>query len=257
MSEIRAATADAHGLEMYYETSGRGEPLLLLHGALSTIDVSFGRLRPALGDDRQLIAVEQQAHGHTPDLDRPLTYPQMADDTAALVETLGVRALDVFGYSLGAGVAVELAIRDRHLVRSLILASPAISREGFYPGVLDQEVADQVEALKGTIFERAYLESAPNPAGWETLVAKCNELDRTFEGWSPASVASIDKPTLIVTGDADIIRPEHAVEMFQLLGAGETGGPQLAVLPGTTHLELPERVQWLESMIAAFLASRP
>jgi pimeloyl-ACP methyl ester carboxylesterase len=246
-------------LELYHEVHGAGRPLVLLHGAMSTIETSFEEVLPAFAETRQVIAIEQQAHGRTPDVDRPLSYEQMADDTAGLLRRLEIEDADVYGYSMGAGIAVELAIRHPDLIRKLVLASLAYSREGFHPGI--GEAIDKVTAddLTGSVFEQAYGKVAPDPAKWPELVAKCNQLDREFEGWSDDEIWSIDRPTLVVIGDSDIVRPEHAVELFRLLGGGVEGESaglprsQLAVLPGTTHLTVVECRGWLVSMISAFL----
>jgi pimeloyl-ACP methyl ester carboxylesterase len=160
---------------------------------------------------------------------------------------------------MGAGIAVELAIRHPGLIRRLVVASLAYSREGFQPGIA--EAIDEVTAddLAGSVFEQAYVKVAPDPTKWPELVAKCNRLDREFGGWSDDEIRSIDRPTLVVIGDSDIVRPEHAVELFRLLGGGVEGESaglprsQLAVLPGTTHLTVVERRDWLVSMISAFL----
>jgi pimeloyl-ACP methyl ester carboxylesterase len=244
---------------MYYEIHGTGRPLVLLHGAMSTIETSFGAVLPEFAKTRQVIAVEQQGHGHTADADRPLTYPQMADDTAALLRGLEIEGADLFGYSMGAGVAVEMAIRHPDRLRKLVLASLAYSREGLHPEIVDSIESVGPEALAGSIFERAYAETAPNPENWPALIAKCNRLDQEFEGWSEDEIWSIEKPMLAIIGDSDIVRPEHAVQLFRLLGGGVEGESaglprsQLAVLPGTTHLTLVERADWLVSMISAFL----
>lgn len=247
------------GLEMYYEVHGAGRPLVLLHGAMSTIATSFGAVLPLLAETRRIVAIEQQAHGHTPDIDRPLTYRQMAEDTAGLLRRLDIDSADFFGYSMGAGIALEIAIRRPELVRTLVVASPAYSKEGFHPEIRDLIESTQPEDLAGSVFQEAYAETAPNPENWPTLVGKCNQLDREFAGWPPEEIQSIKAPTLVIIGDSDIVRPEHAVQMFRLLGGGVEGDSAglppsaLAVLPGTTHLTLVERAEWLASMVSAFL----
>src|SRR5438876_6729505 len=129
--------ASVNGLNMYYEVHGAGRPLVLLHGALSAIDTSFGKVLPSLAKSRQVVAIEQQAHGHTADIDRPLTIEQMADDTVALLHQLELDEVDFFGYSMGAGIALQIAVRRPDLVRKLVLASPAYSRDGLHPGLLE------------------------------------------------------------------------------------------------------------------------
>jgi pimeloyl-ACP methyl ester carboxylesterase len=252
------------GLEMYYEVHGAGRPLVLLHGALSTIETSFGAVLPLLAESRRIVAVEQQAHGHTPDIDRPLTYRQMAEDTAGLLRRLDIERADFFGYSMGAGIALELAIRRPELVRRLVVASVTYSKEGLHPEIEELIESVKPEDLAGSVFEEAYAKTAPNPEDWPTLVGKCNQLDREFAGWLPEDIQSITAPTLLIVGDSDIVRPEHAVQTFRLLGGGVEGDSaglppsQLAVLPGTTHLTLVERAEWLGSMVSAFLdAPRP
>jgi pimeloyl-ACP methyl ester carboxylesterase len=249
-------------LELYHEIHGTGRPLVLLHGAMSTIETSFGAVLTAFAESRQVIAVEQQGHGRTPDVDRPLSYGQMAEDTAALLRQLGVEEADVYGYSMGAGIAVEMAIRHPDLPGKLALASLAYSRDGFHPGIADAIDEVTAEDLAGSVFEQAYVEVAPDPAKWPELVAKCNLLDREFRGWSNDEISLITAPALVIIGDSDIVRPEHAVELFRLLGGGVEGESaglprsQLAVLPGTTHLTVVERPNWLVSMISAFLDGR-
>jgi pimeloyl-ACP methyl ester carboxylesterase len=246
-------------LELYYEIHGTGRPLVLLHGAMSTIETSFGDVLPALAESRRVIAIEQQAHGRTPDVDRPLSYEQMADDTAVLLRRLEIEDADVYAYSMGSGIAVELALRHPELIGKLALASLAASKSGFHSEIVEAIEGVTAEDLVGSAFETAYKRVAPDPAGWRALVEKCNRLDVEFEGWSDDEIRSIDKPVLLIIGDSDIVRPEHAVELFRLLGGGVEGTSaglprsQLAVLPGTTHLTVVERADWLRSMVSAFL----
>jgi len=244
---------------MYYESRGIGRPLVLLHGALSTIETSFGAVIPRLAQTRRLIAVEQQAHGRTADIERPLTYAQMAQDTATLLRKLKIDHADFFDYSMGAGIALELAVQYPQLVRRLIVASLAYRNDGFHPDTAAQLIETVPDDLADSIFHEWYLRVAPNPGNWSTLVRKCNQLDREFQGWRPADIQAITAPALIIIGDSDIVQPEHAVEIFRLVGGGvdgdSTGLPasQLAVLPGTTHLTIVDRADWLTSMVSAFL----
>jgi len=256
--------AEVHGLKMYYEIHGAGFPLVLLHGGLSAIGTSFGKILPGLARGRQVIAIEQQAHGHTADIDRPLTYRQMAEDTITLLSHIGIEQADFFGYSIGAGIAIEIAIEHPSMVRKLVAATPIFTASGFHPGVLAGMEALQPEHLAGSPFQEEYARTAPHPQDWPRLIAKVKQLNREFVDWPPEAIAAIKAPTLLIAGDSDIVRLEHVVELFRLLGGGVPGdnvglpNSQLAVLPGTTHITLVDRADWLISMITGFLdAPRP
>ncbi|HEV2460562.1 MAG TPA: alpha/beta hydrolase [Ktedonobacterales bacterium] len=257
---VESGYVPVNGLEMYYEIHGSGQPLVLLHGNLSTIGTSFGKVLPALAATRRVIAVEQQGHGHTADIDRPFSIGQWAEDTTALLRHLNVEQADFFGYSSGGAVAVEIALRTPALVRKLVWAGgTSYRREGLYPELLAGSEAMKPEDLDGTPFQQAYASVAQHPEQWHQLVAKVADLDRATGGWPSETIAALDPPVLLIIGDSDIVRPEHVVEMFRLLGGGVVGDivglprSQLAVLPGTTHVMLPDRAEWLTSMILAFL----
>ena len=259
MNGFRGDYAEVNGLRMYYEIHGTGEPLVVLHGAYMTIG-TMGELVPALAENRRVIAVELQGHGRTADVvDRPLTYERMADDVAALLGQLGIGEADVFGYSMGGGVALQVAIRHPGLVRKLVAAAASYRSEGVYPEVLQGIEHITPEVFAGTPWREEYDRLAPNPEDFPTLVAKLKELDAEIQAWPPEDIRSIGAPTLLVIGDSDVVRPEHAVEMFRLLGGGVAGdlaglpASQLAVLPSTTHVGLVDRADWLVSMIGAFL----
>jgi pimeloyl-ACP methyl ester carboxylesterase len=255
--------AEVNGLSMYYEIHGTGEPLVLLHGAYMTID-AMGEVVPELAKTRQVIAVELQGHGRTADIDRPLSYEQMADDVGALVDHAGIEDADIFGYSMGGGVALQVAIRHPDIVRKLVVASVSYTSDGMHPELLAMFPTITPEVFAGSPIEEAYLRIAPNPEDFPTLVAKLKRLDMEPYAWPPEDIQGISAPTLFIIGDSDAIRPEHAVELFRLLGGGVpgdlTGLPksQLAVLPGTTHFVPPgsavlDRAGWLLPMIGEFL----
>jgi pimeloyl-ACP methyl ester carboxylesterase len=246
MSTIDTQTgyAPLGDLNMYYEVHGRGRPLILLHGAYMTIDL-MGPIVPELAKTRQVIAAEQQGHGRTADVDRPLTYEHMADDTAALMRHLGIDSADVFGYSMGGGTALQLAIRHPELVRKLVVASASYTSDGMHAVALEMFPSITPELFAGSPIEEAYLRTAPNPADFPRLVEKLKQLDVTPYAWPEQDIRGIAAPTLIVVGDSDGVRLEHAVELFGLLGGGVMGdlsgmpSSQLAVLPGTAHFVPP------------------
>src|SRR4051812_10080351 len=255
--------ASVGDLSLYYEIHGAGRPLVLLHGAYMTIDL-MGPIVPGLAAGRQVIAVEQQAHGRTADIDRPMTYEGMADDTAGLLRHLGLEQADVLGYSMGGGVALQLAIRHPELVRKLVVASATYRSDGMPAEALAMFPSITPEMFAGSPIEEAYRRLAPNPEGFPELVEKLKTLDTTDFAWPEEDVRGIAAPTMIVLGDSDGVRLEHAVEMFRLRGGGVMGDlsglpqSQLAVLPGTSHFVPPgsglmDRVDWLMAMIPPFL----
>lgn len=246
-------------LELYYETQGTGRPLVLIHGALMTIGLMSDYVS-VLAADRQVIAVELQGHGRTRDIDRPLRYELLADDIAALLDHLELPVADVFGYSLGAGVALQVAIRHPARVRRLVAASVTYHTDGLHPEMLaDPGGDDPVGALAGSPYHRAYQAVAPDPDRWPALVAKVLELDARPQNWPAAEVAAISAPTMLIVADNDIVRLEHAVEMLHLFGGGVAGdlhglpASRLAVVPGTTHAGLCDRAPWVVPMIKEFL----
>jgi pimeloyl-ACP methyl ester carboxylesterase len=262
-AEARTGYAPVHDLNMYYEIHGSGRPLVLLHGAYMTID-TMGPILPGLAHMREVIAVEQQGHGHTADVDRPLTYEQMADDTAALVRHLDIDTADIVGYSMGGGIALQLAIRHPALVRRLVLASTSFRSDGMPAVALEMFPSITPELFAGSPIEEAYLRTAPNPDDFPKLVEKLTRLDTTPFAWPEQDIRAIAAPTLIILGDSDGVRLEHAVELFGLRGGGVMGDlaglpeSQLAVLPGTAHFVPPgfgllDRAEWLLAMIPPFL----
>jgi pimeloyl-ACP methyl ester carboxylesterase len=257
-NEAKGNYAEVNGLKMYYEIHGAGQPLVVLHGAYMTIS-TMGEIIPELAKTRQVIAVELQGHGHTADINRPLSTEYMADDVAVLLKQLEINQADVFGYSMGGGVALDLAVRYPELVRKLVVAAVAYNNEGYYPEMLTGIEGMTPEMLEGTPWKEDYNAIAPRPEDFPTLVAKLKEHDLTFPGWSPETLSSIKASALYIVGDSDMVRPEHAAALFRLLGGGVpgdlTGLPnvQLAVLPGTTHIGVITRVDWLISMMTPFL----
>lgn len=235
------------GLRMYYEIHGKGDPLVLIHGGAGVAEM-FGSVLDALSETRQVIAPELQAHGHTADTDRPLSYESMADDVAALIAHLRLRRPDVMGYSLGGGVALRAAIQHPDLVRKLVLVSTTFKRGGWYPEVLAAmgHGGEDPEAMKQTPMYQAYSKVAPRVEDWPILMTKLGELLRRDYDWSE-EVPKIGAPTMIVVGDADSVRTAHAVEFFELLGGGQRdagwdgsgmSNARLAVLPGTTRFTI-------------------
>jgi pimeloyl-ACP methyl ester carboxylesterase len=232
--------APVNGLDLYYEVSGEGDPLVVIPGGTMTIAM-MGPLIAALAHTRHIIAIEPQAHGHTADVDRPLTYEQLADDTAALIAHLGVGRADVLGFSVGAGVALQTAIRHPAAVRKLVVLSGTFRGDGEFAEIRAFEASFTPDMPALAQIRDANLTASRDPDRWASLVTKMRHLLAEEYDWS-AQVAAIGSPTLVVVGDADTLPVAHAVELFRLLGGetaaaamGQLSKAQLAVLPATTH----------------------
>jgi pimeloyl-ACP methyl ester carboxylesterase len=239
--------ATVNGLKMYYQVQGKGRPLVLIHGGVCTIEDCMGPVRAALAAGRQTIAMEQQAHGRTADIDRPLSYDQMTEDTAALLKQLKIENADVIGYSMGGAIALRLARRHPALVRKVAVFGTGYSAAGFPPGFLEG-----FKTLKATdipaAFRQAYEKVAPDPKRWPVLVEKIKGLVHTAKDMTPDDLKAIQAPVLVLTADADIVRAEHAVEMFRLLPYGKLG-----IVPVSDHFAFVQRANWIAPMIKAFL----
>jgi pimeloyl-ACP methyl ester carboxylesterase len=260
MENVNQGYVSVNGLQMYYEIYGEGQPLVLLHGAFSGIGTSFGALIPGLAASREVIAFELQGHGRTADIDRPLSLEFMADDVAAGIRALGFESADVLGYSMGAGVALRVAIRHPEVVRKLIFASGTYTMAGVHPGLMEGLGNMTPEMMHGSPWHDEYMNIAPFPEHFATLFAKKTDMDRNTRDIPSESIMGIKSPTLIVIGDSDLVRPEHAVEMFRLLGGGVFGDTpaglptsQLAILPGTSHVSLASRADLLVPILNSFL----
>jgi pimeloyl-ACP methyl ester carboxylesterase len=256
--EVGGSYAEVNGVKMYYEIHGTGLPLVVLHGAFMTIG-AMGAIVAALAEARQVIAVELQGHGRTADIDRPLSYEQMSDDVAALLRHLGIERADVFGYSMGGGVALQLAMRHPELVQKLVVASASSTSDGVHPEVWEGIEQITPELFAGTPWKEEYDRVAPNPDAFPTLVEKMKQLDSQPFTWPPDEIRAITAPTMVMIGDSDGTTPEHAVELFRMRGGGVFGdlaglpSARLAILPGTTHVGLIHRADWLAPMIDEFL----
>lgn len=249
---VQTGYAPVNGLRIYYEIHGAAEPagvpLVLLHGGGDTIETSFGQILPELARRRQVIAFEQQGYGRTADVpERPFTFEQSADDTAALLGYLGIERADLLGFSNGGTIALQVAVRHPVRVRKLVLASALVARDGAYAWLWEAMAAATLESMPAQLQE-AYLAVAPHPENLRMFHDKAAQRMRDFRDIPEGALRGITAPTLVVVGDADVVRPEHAVETFRRLPHA-----RLAVLPGTDHMQVTARTGWLVPMIEEFL----
>lgn len=252
--------APVNGVQMYYEVHGSGgTPVLLLHGGLFNIDLQFGEVLPGLAWTRQVIAVDFQGHGRTGDIDRPLTSAGLASDVVGLLEHLGVPRVDVFGFSVGGGVALYLAVKHPALVRRLVVSSASFHPDGDRPENVEAVGAMTVDMIAGTPMEQDYLAKSPNPDKLQDLLDKLGTFDQGFAGWSDDEIAGIEAPTLITVGDCDMVTLDHAVRFLRLRGGDVNGdfagvpSSQLAVFPGTSHFFGLSRTALVLDVVTAFL----
>jgi pimeloyl-ACP methyl ester carboxylesterase len=254
MHTIRKQTGYAaiNGLRMYYEIHGpEGQlPLVLLHGGGDTIETSFGHLLPFLARSRRMIAFEQQGCGRTADIEnRPFGFEQSSDDTAALLKHLDIDRADLLGFSNGGTIALQVAIRYPQRVRRLVVITALMKRAWADPQFWESMKTAQLDAMPAVLRE-AYLKVAPQPEKLESFFYKSRNRMRDFKDVPDRAIQSINAPTLVVSSDRDVMRPEGAVELFHLLPHA-----QLAILPGTEHMAIPSRATLLAQMIDTFLES--
>ncbi|HZV68575.1 MAG TPA: alpha/beta hydrolase [Saprospiraceae bacterium] len=249
---------NVHGMKMYYEVSGKGDPLVVLHGAYMNIP-TMGAIIPTLAKTHKVYAIEFQGHGRTNDIDRPITYPNLADDVASFMDAVGIKKADVFGYSMGAVTGLQLVIRHPQKVDQLIFASGAYDVEGWQPVFRDFIPKMTVDMFLNMPFAEEYRKFAPDPDGFRGLVEKLIALEKEPMSWK-AEVMKIKTPVLIISGDADAATLEHSVSMFRLLGGGVMGDmgvplpdSRLAVMPATAHTAVITQTDMLYSFIEPFL----
>jgi pimeloyl-ACP methyl ester carboxylesterase len=239
--------ADVNGVHLYFERHGSGRPLVLLHGGLGAGEM-FAPVLPLYAADREVILPDLQAHGRTADIDRPLDVRTMADDIAALIDHLGLDRPDVMGYSLGGGVALQLAVRHPEKVGRLVVVSAHIRRDAIDPAMFEQQAqvnASAAEFMKDTPMYELYQRVAPRPEDFPRLLDKIGQsMAKDFD--FSAEVAGLRVPTMVVAGDADMAPPSHYVDVFKLLDGGlrdggwmgegrPKGGHALAIIPLATH----------------------
>ena len=239
---------ESNGVNYYYEIHGEGEPLLLLHGGLGSIDMFLPAL-PELSSDRQVIAVELQGHGRTSLGERPISLQDMGDDMAVIVKRLGHPQVDAMGYSLGGGVAFQFAAQHPGLVRRLVLLSAGFKTEGFHPEMLPMQAqmsGAAADMMKGTPMYETYMRLAPNPEDFPKLLDRMGEGLREHFDFTD-DVKKLTMPVMLVFGDSDMFTTPHMAEFYNLIGGNlldagwqrEHMSPnRLAILPDRTHYDV-------------------
>lgn len=261
----KSGYADINGLKYYYEITGKGEPLLLLHGGLFLIDM-YVPLRAALAKNHQVIAVDLHGHGRTALGNRQISLIDQGADMAALIRSLGYSQVDVMGHSMGGGVAFQFAVQNPSMVRRLVLVSTPYAQDGFYPEMLPMQAqlgAPMAPTMQDTPMYKSYMAVAPKPDDFPRLLDQMGAYMRAPYDWS-ADVAKLTMPVMLVYGDGDMFRPEHIVKFYQLLGGGlkdagwmreNMSKNRLAILPDVTHYDM-HMVPQLAQTALAFLEGK-
>jgi pimeloyl-ACP methyl ester carboxylesterase len=260
MSAPKTGYVSVNGLDMYYESHGdRGVPLVVLHGAFSSIHNSFGVLIPELSKTRRVIGFDCQGHGRTADIDRPLRLETLADDVVAALDVLGLDEVDLMGYSTGGAVAVRVAIAHPERVRRLVPMSVTYTLGGVRPGLMDNVGEMQPSMMYGSPWHTEYMELNPNP-DFDALFAKKTEMDKHIADIPDADIEALKMPVLLIAGDSDLPALEHMIRFFRLLGGDVFGDmppgmprSQLAILPGASHVTTPFQTDVLLAILPAFL----
>jgi pimeloyl-ACP methyl ester carboxylesterase len=261
MKPEQAGYADVNGLKLYYEVYGKGKPIVLLHGSFMNIPLNWSRFIPQFAKDRQVIVAEMQAHGRTKDIARKFSYEGMADDVSGLLSHLKIDSADILGYSMGGAVAFQVAVRHPEQVRKLVVLSGVYAHDGWWPDVEASFATMNADMFKGSIIEKQYDSLGNDPAQFPAYIKKVISIDLDGFDWTK-DVKKIKAPIFMAIGDADGVRYEHALELFRAKGGGKMGDlhglPQsrLAILPGTTHIGMVLRSDWLVPMINDFLDAK-
>ena len=245
---VKTGHAAVNGVNYYYAVYGKGEPLLLLHGGLGQIEM-FGPNLALLAQSREVIGVDLHGHGRTDLGTREISLIDMGDDLAVILKKLGYQKVDVLGYSMGGGVAFRFAAQHPDMVRRLVIASAGYSQDQFFPEMLPQQAAvgaAMAEHMKETPMYKSYMAVAPHPEDFPKLLDRMGAAMRKPYDWS-ADVKKLTMPTMLVYADSDMMRPEHIVKFYQLLGGGlKDAGWQrehmsqnrLAIIPNKTHYDI-------------------
>jgi pimeloyl-ACP methyl ester carboxylesterase len=261
--ESTSGYAPVNGINMYYEIHGSGEPVVLLHGAFMTITNNWGGWIEELSKTRKVIAIEMQGHGRTADVARDITYENLADDVAGLLDYLKIPRADLIGYSMGGTVAMECAIRHPDKVRKAVIISSTFRSDGMVPGAAEAIRNLTADDFKGSPIETEYRKLSPTPDDFPKFVQRLAAQASKGYDLGADNLKATTAPMFFIFGDADGIRLAHVAEMFRLKGGEVHGDMQqrsasrLAILPNTTHVTLMQRIPIIVPMVNDFLDAKP
>ncbi|MCM4164630.1 MULTISPECIES: alpha/beta fold hydrolase [unclassified Arenibacter] len=257
---LKSGYAPVNGLQLYYEVYGEGKPIVLIHGSYMNIPLNWSHIIPLLAQDRKVVVAEMQGHGRTKDIGRKFSYENMADDVSGLLKHLKMEKTDILGYSMGGGVAFQIAVRHPEQLRRLVILSGTYAHDGWLPDVEAMYPTFNADMFKGTPIEEQYLSYGNEVKDFPSFVKKVISIDLEPYDWSEG-VKNIKAPIFMAIGDADGVRYEHALDLFRAKGGGKMGDihglpkSRLAILPGTTHIGMMQKTDLLIPMVTDFLDS--
>lgn len=259
-----AGYAPVNGLKIYYEIHGSGEPVVLLHGAFMAISGDWNDWINELAKTRRVIAVEMQGHGRTADIKREMSFENLSDDVAGLFDHLKIGRADIVGYSLGGGVAMQIAIRHPEKVRKVVSISAVFRRDGWVKEGVDALASLTPEIFKDSPMEAEYKRLSPTPNEFPAFIKHVVAMASKPYDFGADKFKATKAPMFFIHGDADGVRFDHIAEMYRLKGGGNIHGDmqprsesRLAILPDTTHVTLMNHRQTLVPMINDFLDAKP
>ena len=257
---LKSGYAPVNGLQLYYEVYGEGKPIVLIHGSYMNIPLNWSHIIPLLAQDRKVVVAEMQGHGRTKDIGRKFSYENMADDVSGLLKHLKMEKADILGYSMGGGVAFQMAVRHPEQLRRLVILSGTYAHDGWWSDVEAMYPTFNADMFKGTPIEEQYLSYGNDAKDFPDFVKKVISIDLEPYDWSE-EVKNIKAPIFMAIGDADGVRYEHALDLFRAKGGGKMGDihglpkSRLAILPGTTHIGMMQKTDLLIPMVTDFLDS--
>ena len=256
---VDSGYAPVNGIKVYYEVYGKGDPIVLLHGAFYTIQMTWEQLIPELSKTRKVIAIELQGHGHTPFSDRKFDFPTLASDVEGVMNYLKIDSADVAGYSMGGSVAYQLTIQSPKRVRRLVIISSTYKSSGWRPEVTNAFKHFKPEFFNNSPFETAYDAVAPDKTKWTKFLEQMIAFAGTSFDMGDSNIAKITSPVLIISGDNDGLDKIELMKTYQLLGGGLSAdlGPMpkshLAIVPSQGHVSLMMQTKTILNYLDGFL----
>ncbi|MFN1217168.1 alpha/beta fold hydrolase [Chryseobacterium kwangjuense] len=259
MKPSNSGYAPVNGIKVYYEVYGKGDPVILLHGAFYTIDMNWGELIPELSKTRKVIAIEMQGHGHSPFSERKLSINTLASDVEKVMDYLKIERADVAGYSMGGSVAYQFAVQSPKRLRKLVIISSTYKTEGWLPAVNNAFKDFKPEFFDNTPLKTGYDAVAPDKTKWKPFLMQMFDFSHVPFNVGDSNISKISAPVLLIAGDNDGLDKIELMKTYQLLGGGVTAdlGPmpksQLAIVPGQGHVSLMMQTQTILNYLNGFL----